>query len=474
MNKNITYVISEKIERANREFCLFENKSGILAGLSGGADSVCLLLNLKGLSQKYGFRLCALHINHLIRGKEADRDEEFSRNLCEKLGVEFFCERVDIPALSIKLKTSTELTARNERYRLFTKICSRENLDCVATAHTQSDSTETVLFNVIRGSGAGGLCGIPAKRALDNGFCVIRPLIYVTRSEIEEYLKSNNQDFITDSTNLSDDYTRNYLRNRIIPQLKEINPSFEESISRLSNTIRYDNVYLTELSQENFTDELLKLSMLDYSILSRVIIKLFSKYSGETPSQFHISKLCNEIYQSKDSLSGISFTDGFIAKSYNGRLIFEKDLRKKDKKSVSFHQPLVLGENFFEHSEFALLLSVDDNKNIMQTLCKNEIIYKKYTTDYLYSDTIPDGLYARNRKDADVISQGNMHKKLKRIFNEKAFDKDLRDVLPLICDKDGNILLVPAICVCDAFNKSQNKRHILYVTLYKKELSFKE
>ena len=477
MNKNITYAISEKIERANLDFSLFENRKGILVGLSGGADSVCLLINLKALGEKYGFCVYALHINHLIRGKEADRDEQFSRDLCKKLGVEFFCERVDIPAISLERKMSTELTAREERYRLFEKVCRDNGLDCIATAHTQSDSCETVLFNLIRGSSSQGLCGIPAKRKLCDGIDIIRPLIYVTRYEVEEFLKQNNQDFITDSSNLTNDYTRNYLRNEIIPCLKKINPALEESISRMSCTLKNDCELLSRTADENFTDELCKLSLLDYSILSRIIIKLFAKYSCETPDNLHIRKLCDEIYKyanTPEKMPAISFTCGFIAECNNGKLTFTKDLRQKEKKAVAFEQPLHLGENFFEHSPFALLLSYDNNKDIMQTICNNKIIYKKYTTDYLYFDTIPDSLYSRNRRESDVIFHGNMHKKLKRIFNSADFDKNLRDTLPLICAKDKSILLVPSVCVSDALKKNKNKSHILYVTLYKKELSFKE
>ena len=164
-SNNITLSFQEKIDRANTDFCLFEGCEKILVGLSGGADSTSLLLVLKELSEKYSFTLYALHVNHMIRGEEADRDEEFARVLSKKLGVEFFCERVDVPSLSKESGTSLELCARNERYRAFEKICKKYGISHVATAHNACDNAETLVFNLVRGTGLKGLCGALPKEA---------------------------------------------------------------------------------------------------------------------------------------------------------------------------------------------------------------------------------------------------------------------------------------------------------------------
>ena len=280
-NTNITFALSEKIKRADRDFSLFDGAEKILVGLSGGADSTCLLISLCELSKEFGFEVFALHVNHMIRGSEADRDENFAREVCKKYGVEFFCERVDVPFLSQKEGTSLELCARNVRYRAFEKVCLENGITHVATAHNALDNAETVLFNLVRGSGTRGLCGIPPKRKLCDGVTVIRPLIYAERCEIEEYLSQKNETFVTDSTNADTDYTRNYIRNKVMPLLKEINPCIEKSIQRTARLHSADERYLSLEAEKNTTDDVLFLSDLNESILSRVVINLFRGVSEE-------------------------------------------------------------------------------------------------------------------------------------------------------------------------------------------------
>ena len=195
-NTNITFALSEKIKRADRDFSLFDGAEKILVGLSGGADSTSLLISLCELSRDFGFELFALHVNHMIRGEEADRDENFAKALCQKYGVEFFCERVDVPHLCEKEGISLELCARNVRYNAFEKVCKTHGITHVATAHNALDNAETVVFNLVRGSGTRGLCGIPPKRKLCDGVTIIRPLIYAQRTEIEEFLSQKNETFV--------------------------------------------------------------------------------------------------------------------------------------------------------------------------------------------------------------------------------------------------------------------------------------
>ena len=154
---NITNSFLEKIKRADEDFCLFDGAEKILVGLSGGADSTALLLSLNELSKVFGFELFALHVNHMIRGAEADRDETFAKELCKKQGVEFVCERVDVPNLAKQTGESLELCARNVRYDVFGKVCKENGITHVATAHNSCDNSETVLFNLVRGSGTKGM-----------------------------------------------------------------------------------------------------------------------------------------------------------------------------------------------------------------------------------------------------------------------------------------------------------------------------
>ena len=450
-----------------RAFELKGNERHIAVALSGGADSTALLLSLKSLSENFGFELYAVHVNHMIRGKEADRDEAFAESLCKKHGVEFVCERVDVPKLSKEKGQSLELCARNVRYDVFKDVCTKKGITHVATAHNSCDNSETVLFNLVRGSGTRGLCGIPPKRELCDNVVIIRPLIYADRAEIEEYLSCCNQDFVTDSTNADSDYSRNFIRNDVLPLLRKLNPSLEESIQRTASLHRKDEEYLSKTAEDSVTDEIEKLKNLDEAILSRVVIKLFEKVSDETPSYERVKELCGKIYAFDGKKIKLSFSDSVIATIFGKKLVFEKDFRKKKGTKSDFSRLLSEGENFFEESSYALYITFDESFDIPQTLEYKENIYKIYTTDYLYFDTIPDSLLARNKRDGDKIFAGAMHKSLKRLLCAAKLTENMRKMLPVV-ENNGKIILVPGVCKCDDCKNSADKEIKMSVSLYVK------
>ena len=201
--------MKSQVLKAIERFSLLDNRN-ITVALSGGADSMALLSVLLEIKGEFSLNITAAHFNHRIRGAEADRDEAFVKEYCEKKGVELFLGSGDVPSYAKEQGLSLELAARELRYE-FLKSVSKGN---VATAHTASDNAETVIFNLTRGSGAEGLCGIPPKRDI-----FIRPLILATREQIEEYCKENDIPFVNDSTNFCDDYTRNKIRHNVIPVL---------------------------------------------------------------------------------------------------------------------------------------------------------------------------------------------------------------------------------------------------------------
>ncbi|MBO5403301.1 MAG: tRNA lysidine(34) synthetase TilS, partial [Clostridia bacterium] len=218
-----------------KDFLNSNNISGIiLVALSGGADSVCLLSALLECEAA----VSAFHLNHGIRGEEADRDEEFCRSLCNRLGVPFSSERADIPAISAEKGIGIEEAARNVRYDKLNREATRINADYIATAHNADDNVETVIFNLVRGCSPDGLCGIPKIRGN-----IIRPLLDSTREEIEEYLCKKGLSFVTDSTNSDIAYTRNKIRHSVLPVLRSINPAISASVARMCESIRDDKAY---------------------------------------------------------------------------------------------------------------------------------------------------------------------------------------------------------------------------------------
>ena len=466
MNNIITFSLLEKIEKAAKDHSLFDGCRKILVGLSGGADSTCLLRSIVSLSQKYGFEVYALHVNHMIRGEEADRDELFARELCEKLNVTFFCERIDVPAKSKEYGQSLELCARNERYSAFITTCRKHGISHVATAHNSGDNAETVLFNLIRGSAAKGLCGIPPKRKLAQDITLVRPLIYVSRTEIEEYLSLLGQNFVTDSTNSDCDYTRNLIRNKVLPLLSQINPNLEESIMRAGALLKSDEEYLSGIAEISLSDELENLCLLDRSILSRVIRILFSKVSDEMPEEKHITALCEKIYsyrENKHVKCRICFPDRIEACIIRGRLYFEKadGLKECNPYCVTLSE----GMNVPDGTPFALYISFDKNADIPKTIKNKEFIYKKVTSDYLYFDRIPECLTARSRQSGDKIRLNGMSKSLKRLMNEAEIPEKIRFSLPVICEKD-EIIFVPYTAICDRCRKGNGKSVSVSVSLY--------
>lgn len=219
-------VLEQKALCALRQYSLFSQGDRIAVGVSGGADSVALLRFLAALRPQFGWDLVVCHIHHGLRGAEADRDECFVRALAEQLGLPCAVSRIDAAALALQDHISVEEAGRMARYAFFAQTAGEGGR--IATAHTLDDSIETVLMNLVRGTGLRGLCGIPRIRGN-----IVRPLLDCTRAEVEDYLGALGQPYCTDSTNLTDDYTRNRIRHDILPRLCALNPNFPGAMARM-------------------------------------------------------------------------------------------------------------------------------------------------------------------------------------------------------------------------------------------------
>ena len=237
--------ILEIIIRCN----LIENGDKIVVGVSGGPDSITLLNVLKNIKEKeiIKFNLVVCHINHMIR-EEAASDEKYVEEYCKKNNIEFFAKRIKVEEMAEKEKIGTEEAGRKARYEFFNEILNKTNANKIATAHTANDNAETVLMNIIRGSGTLGLKGIEAKNEK-----LIRPLIECKRSEIEKYCKDENLNPRIDKTNFENIYTRNKVRNMLIPYIENnFNPNIIEAINRLSDLSKQENDFLEKLTKEAY------------------------------------------------------------------------------------------------------------------------------------------------------------------------------------------------------------------------------
>ena len=229
---------------------MVEPGDGVLVGLSGGADSVGLLLVLWKLRETFQISLRALHVHHGLRGVEADRDAAFSRMLCERLEIPFYEFRIDAAKEALDRKCSVEEAGRLARYRLYEETARAWEEEIrrvhIATAHHADDNAETVLFNLFRGSGLTGLSGIAPVRGR-----IIRPLLWAQRSEIQTWLRQQGQDWVEDSTNQESEYSRNWLRNELLPAVEErLNAQAVRHIDRAGRRIRQADAYLEEVAEE--------------------------------------------------------------------------------------------------------------------------------------------------------------------------------------------------------------------------------
>ena len=440
-------------EKVILRYDMLEKGDKVVVALSGGADSVSLLYALYALSEKLCFSLCACHLNHMIRKETAQRDEDFSKKLCEKLSVPFYCEKIDIPSLCKEEKGSVETVARNARYDFFARAMEYFGANKVATAHTASDNAETVIFNLARGSGSFGICGIPPVRG-----CFIRPLIELCRCDVEKYLEEMGQDFVTDETNADEEYSRNFIRGSIIPQLKKLNPNLEGAITRLSESMREDKEFISDKMAEISFDgmDAKALCTLSPSVLKRHIRGLFLK-AAKAGSYLSAKNLCDIVCALISTANDgkerkICLDSGVVALVCRGGLSFSHKIEKKEKDEF-FDIPASFGENII-NEKYAVFITKEGEESLPQVIKNQDIVYKLDKKVMLDSDIIDDSVFIRARLEKDIFRLGGMGRKLKKVFSDMKIPKEERALVPIVytknTDADDSILCLPLFSsACD-------------------------
>lgn len=241
--------MKEKVIQTIKKYHLIEKGDHLVLAVSGGPDSICMLSILKEIQQQsiFDFTFVVAHVNHMIRGKEADQDEMFVKEFCQNMGIDFYAKRIDVLKIAHTNKIGTEEAGRKVRYAFFDEIMKQTNANKIAIAHNKNDKIETIMMNLLRGSGTSGLKGI---EFIKNGK-YIRPLLGCERNEIEQYCKENKIIPRIDQTNFENEYTRNKIRNVVIPYIqKEFNPNIIQTIDRLSDVIKEEDEYIQQVVQE--------------------------------------------------------------------------------------------------------------------------------------------------------------------------------------------------------------------------------
>ncbi len=410
-----------------RDHTMLVKGDKVLVGLSGGADSVCLLLSLLEIKDEYELQISAIHLNHQLRGKESDSDELFCIGLCERLGVPLITQKLDVAAYSDKTGKSTEEAARDLRYAAFRE---HSHGGKIATAHSLSDTAETILLNLTRGTALKGLCGIPPVR--DN---IIRPLISSSREEIESYLKEKSQSFVIDKTNLSEDYTRNKIRLGIMPKFKEINPNLLGSIQKTVQSLTADNNYLDIVTQKVYNDCKIKGDSLDACLLAaehtavrRRCIAMFLKKNGLSQSFDKIISIENIL----GSGGKINIEKNVYIAVKMGILSIVED----SPKYPDVQTEIQLGDNLF----------FDKNVNIQllpyEQFNHDQIVNKKFAINIADYDKIQGKVVLRNRRSGDKIQliNRNFESSVKKLFNAQ-IPLGERSRLAFLADEAGVIFI---------------------------------
>lgn len=465
------------IRRAASGGLMLNKGSRVLVAFSGGADSTALLHGLHSVADELGIVLGAFHLNHCIRGAEALRDERHCKSFCEKLGIPIITESFDVPAYANSSGMGIEEAARKIRYDRLTVCCTDNGYDCIATAHHADDNLETVIFRMTRGTGLHGLCGIPAVR-YERGIKIVRPLLECSRDHIESYIASEGLSYVTDSTNSDGEYSRNRIRQFIIPEMKKINPSVTSAVSRMTAQLSCDDQALGELSAdtERFPDE----ESLPESLLRRRLISGYGRFTHENGldgmlETVHIEAL-SKLSRNGGLWSMISLPGGVSAIKDRSGIHFElvsahtashKTMRSEENIFLSAGLnplPDSVGDPFGCGAVYIKTAVGETFENDCQNLSlkiKNESIniYKLSIHISVNSDKLKNKVFVRKRADGDRIVCRGMTRRVKKLYQQKKISLSERDAIPVICDSDG-ILWIPGIAVRDGIKAESSEENI--------------
>ncbi|MBO7474585.1 MAG: tRNA lysidine(34) synthetase TilS [Ruminococcus sp.] len=439
----------DKVYSFIQKYDMLKSGDTVVCGLSGGADSVALLLALFSLKDRLGIQVEALHVNHCLRGAESDRDEHFCRELCKRKAIVFNAVSCDVSGYAVKNSLSVEEAARKLRYSVFKEYTAHKK---IATAHNANDALETAILNLARGTGIKGIASIPPVR--DN---IVRPLLGVTRAEIEEFLVKEGQDYVTDSTNLSDDYTRNKIRHKIVPLLGELNSSVIETSINSLNTLRDENAFIESVANDAYSSCLKGKKLLDLGKYAPVIRKrLIARLLSENGLPYSHKRL-----EEADSIAlnggKLNISSQIYLLGTDGSIELIKIVPDNDN---LISKPLIIGENriYAGCILFCEIIQCDDLKKI-ETVNKNSTFY---LLDY---DKIRGRTVVRSRKFGDRIKlRGrDFTSSIKKMINEK-IPAEKRRTLHFIEDEEGTVF-AEMIGIADRAAPDENTVHFLKVCI---------
>lgn len=470
--------MTEEVRGWIQEEKLIQPGDTVLVGVSGGADSVCLLILLQEYQREMEFALQAVHVEHGIRGEESKEDARFVEALCERIGVPLHLFSVDVPSYARKNRIGIEEAARELRYRCFGETVAKNQGTKVrvALAHHADDNAETVLFQMARGSGVRGLSGMRSMREASDGVTYIRPLLGTTRLQIEEYLQMRGEGYCIDSTNLDTNYSRNRIRHQVLPALKEINPQavlhITQSASRLGELADYVENQAREITGivcEKKSDAWLVKSQLfeQYPLVlqKEVIYQMISELAGSRKdiANIHVESVCQLIGLQVGRRISLPYSL-FAERVYEGIYLSKASVAaatQSEQYTISLKEIEVSSVNGWYElplEDGVLRMKVHDFAGEMHE------IPKKAYTKLLNYDKIKCGLQFRKRVAGDYLTIDNEghRKKLKEYFVEEKVPRELRDDMWLLTE-GAHVLWIVGKRISADYKLDQNTRKVLEI-----------
>lgn len=413
---------------------MFSKGDRVVVAVSGGPDSICLLHLLNSIKDRFNIEICAAHVNHCLRGAEADADEEFVSEFCKQLNIEFYVKRVDINKLAKEEKLSSEMAGRKARYDFFEEVRRSFSGNKIAIAHNANDRAETILMRIIRGTGLDGMVGIKPIR--DEIF--VRPLINVSRNDIEKYCLDNKISPRIDKTNLERLYTRNKIRLDLIPYIvNNFNEDVVASLNRLGDIVSIDNDYIQKNANKKYDiycykDKnniiIKKRAFCEHeAIVSRVLRKAINELTGNVYNieKQHISEIIH--IQNIGTGKKVYLPNNIVAYNNYGDICLgiKNDVIINNTKVSKIN---VKDSDEMQFDDFKFKITFLDDKAGVK-LTQDEFV------KYFDADKTGRNINIRYRKDGDKFKPLGMkvHKKLKDIFINLKIPREDRDSIPLVC-----------------------------------------
>lgn len=471
----------QKMQKKIEEFHMISPGDTVIAGVSGGADSVCLLLCLDRLQKELDFQLEVIHVEHGIRGEESLKDKEFVENLCKQLHISYEVSHVNVPEYAIKHGLGMEEAARILRYEVFRQIASKKN-GKIALAHHKEDNAETVLFQMVRGSSLPGLCGMQPVRQDREGVCYIRPLLFFHREEIEEFLNSKKIRWCNDSTNTQLDYSRNFLRAQVIPELTKINAQAVEHINQSAENLSQIKEYL-DIETERLWEKVAKVGkevtiFLDPFLSLHIVMQRQIVYKAITcvakQKKDITSAHVDAVMMLSKAQSGkrISLPYGIVVWKEFEELHFayakEDCMPNEAIEKVYDVTPEILA-SLIEVEETITIHLGEERERIECRVFQNnpkdvEIPRKTYTKWFDY-DKIKKGFCIRTRRSGDYLISDTLgrHKKLKEYFINEKIPLLERDKIWILANK-SEVLWVIGGRISEHIKVTNDTKYIFEIT----------